>query len=509
MSTLVIVIVTVVLALCIGIVIGNRLLANPNPKCEPESEIDLTGGAPSEFLKGSTKRVVTLCLDPQGQGVMDSTGNHYYNQLEIYGGLLANGLGFLKCGVETSELYKSSALPIKPEYCKESKARTVGLGIMRWVVAECCLRIGIPPNTPGYKFGAFATLMEQIGHALVYTAAQSYSAKQVLTISNTANSHSPNTRVPSAEAEFCILSPPQGCGPGDVIRLIKESVYQIKDRIMFIMNTVGKKEFWSMGCTDWVYAENSASGLFTAPQNLMSNITSNLDRCMVLSLAFSDKFTSAFALAPNSNEDVVRAKYLSTLNKFLSDKLQLHINLNNNGIYNILRIDTSGSDEIQITPFVEEELPVEDPEIMIRYCDALTEGTGERILKLGQGEPDNIKHFITLMLSTCKLLTELYRTNVYNASTTRTLSISHINEVDKALDAVRYSAGLEIAATGNSYHSLIAESYACARRVAAIVLECAMSGPVLLPKHTEFLNSLTELNLVLADARSDIDALNC
>lgn len=176
MNTLVIVIIAVVLALCIGFAIGQTIHcgsrnssdimnSNDTHAVEVGYESKERGGQATQMLTDDIKAYGIYTFTPGNvivhTGNMRPTETEYARQLEVYCWKCGNQ-SYMKCGVECSKVTDGWVATAE----RDSRLRTVLhenlihytliLGMDNWVL-------------PGCLIGLILTFLEQIGHALVYT----------------------------------------------------------------------------------------------------------------------------------------------------------------------------------------------------------------------------------------------------------------------------------------------------------------------------------------------------
>lgn len=210
MNTVVIVIIAVVLALCVGFIIfrQSRNSSSTNKGEQFDYEDTVEGGTPTKFLS-DTKGKPEMNIEYDEHHFIKADGTPYYGQLEIYSGLLETLDLVAKCGVEASKMDKCW----RPD--KEATERAPLLGICTTILVHSCLLVVPTKPMIGRKFGVYATIMEQVGHAAIHKVIQIYKLQRHDQTQLDCVGHNPKinhyTRVTSPAAEFYVVPGPFTC----------------------------------------------------------------------------------------------------------------------------------------------------------------------------------------------------------------------------------------------------------------------------------------------------------
>lgn len=182
MNTLVIVIIAVVLALCVGFAIGRMTYArsNSNADCSRfETERKTEGGAATALLTDEIKKATIMA--PTGNGhniVISDFAWHpdavYHHHLEIYAWKCGSQV-YIKCGVEGSatteyDMYYEMKHRLKHVVCEP--------------ICHVTIVRAVADPIPTSILGLQLTFYEQIGHALIWLFLKSRTASNIFAISH-------------------------------------------------------------------------------------------------------------------------------------------------------------------------------------------------------------------------------------------------------------------------------------------------------------------------------------
>lgn len=366
------VIVVIIVALCIGYMIGSCMSNNNEREIIKRTRRDnmndnekMEGGAPTDFLRSYEKNNCVVILHSNGNAIIagegfDNNGNiinacNYYSQIEIYGGILESGHIFLKCGVESSKLTS-----IEVKYDKESSERLKPLGRTCFCCAIATIRVLPTQGCIGWMLGAYLTLLEQVGHALIDVHIRCILGDTERTLD--AISHGTawslnNIRCTSSSSEFYVMNPDVGI---DIVPRIVGSVAHILHTDLCLL-CAGEK-FNLEPKLAVFFANNSfcnindITNIFANNNELSNNIRQLIAPCII---TFTETLMNAienlYTQGTITENHMVNNTVMHTgLVKTLSDKMSNISNgksydLMKNGSYNVLQKPTSDKNPINIS----------------------------------------------------------------------------------------------------------------------------------------------------------------